>query len=242
MFALYKKELQGYFSSLVGFATIILFLVATGIFLWIFPGSGNVLDYGEASLATLFENGPLIFMFIIPAITMRSFSDEHRTGTLEILCTKPLSEAKIILAKYLSSVTVVAFSMLPTLMYYYSIVEMGAPKGNIDHAGTWGAYIGLFLLGATFVAVGIFASSVSKNQVISFMIALLICFVIFVGFEYMATSLEAPYDYLFIKFGINEHYFSMQKGVIDTRDLLYYFSVIATFLLGTNTVLQSRKW
>lgn len=210
--------------------------------MWVFSGPSNVLEYGEATLNSLFINAPNIFLFLIPAITMRSFSEEKRTGTIEILMTKPISDLQIILAKYFAGVVLVGLSLLPTLIYYYSIVQLGDPIGNIDHAGTWGAYIGLFLLGAVFVSIGIFASSITSNQVISFMVAMLFCFTIYMGFGYIAGTISAPFDLVFINLGVYEHYTSIQRGVIDSRDILYYLSAITSFILLTKLSLQSRKW
>jgi len=218
------------------------FLVATGIFMWVFSGPSNVLDYGEASLNSLFTNAPNIFLFLIPAITMRSFAEEKRTGTIEILMTKPLSDFQIILAKYLAGLALVLLSLLPTLIYYYSVIQLGEPVSNIDHAGTWGAYIGLFLLGAVFVAIGIFASSITSNQVISFMVALLFCFTVYIGFQFIAGMFTAPFDLIFMNLGIHDHYTSIQRGVIDSRDIIYYISVVSIFLLLTKLALQTRKW
>ncbi len=242
MYALYLKELRSFLNSLIGYLTILFFIVSIGIWMWIFPGPGNVLDMGEASLRVLFSNAPIVFLFLIPAITMRSLAEENRTGTIELLLTQPITDTAIILAKYFASVTLVFLALLPTLIYYYSIVELGDPRGNIDHAGTLGAYFGLFLLGAVFVSIGIFASALTKNQVISFLIAILLCFTVYIGFQFMATTLNAPFDYLFINLSIQEHYMGMQKGVIDSRDLIYYLSVITLFILLTKMVMQSRKW
>ncbi len=242
MYALYLKELRSFLNSLIGYLTILFFVVSTGIWMWVFPGPGNVLDMGEASLRVLFSNAPVVFLFLIPAITMRSLAEENRTGTIELILTKPISDLSIILAKYFASVTLVLLALLPTLIYYYSVVELGDPKGNIDHAGTLGAYFGLFLLGAVFVSIGIFSSSLTKNQVIAFLIAVLLCFIVYIGFQFMATTLDAPFDLLFINLSIQEHYMGMQKGVIDSRDLIYYLSVITLFIVLTRTVMQSRKW
>ncbi len=242
MYALYLKELRSFLNSLIGYLTILIFIVSIGIWMWIFPGGGNVLDMGEASLRVLFSNAPIVFLFLIPAITMRSLAEENRTGTIELLLTKPISDLSIILAKYFASVTLVFLALLPTLIYYYSVVELGEPRGNIDHAGTLGAYFGLFLLGAVFVSIGIFASSLTQNQVVSFLIAMLLCFIFYIGFQFMAVTLEAPFDLFFINLSIQEHYLGMQRGVIDSRDLIYYLSVIALFIVLTRTVMQSRKW
>ena len=242
MYALYIKELRSFLNSLIGYLTILFFIISIGIWMWVFPGSGNVLDMGEASLRVLFTNAPIVFLFLIPAITMRSLAEENRTGTIELLLTQPITDTAIILAKYFASVTLVFLALLPTLIYYYSVVELGDPKGNIDHAGTLGAYFGLFLLGAVFVSIGIFASALTKNQVISFLIAILLSFTVYIGFQFMATTLSAPFDYLFINLSIQEHYMGMQKGVIDSRDLIYYLSVITLFIVLTKMVMQSRKW
>lgn len=242
MLALYFKEIRTFLNSLIGYIAIAVFLIATGVFMWIVSGPNNIIEMGEASLNPLFYNAPIIFLFLIPAITMRMFAEENRTGTIEILMTKPITNFQIILAKYLAGITLVAFSLLPTLIYYYSVIKLGAPEGNIDHAGTWGGYLGLFLLGAVFVAIGTFASSLTTNQVISFIVALLFCFTVYIGFQFFATSLKAPFDLLFINLSVYEHYLSMQKGVIDSRDVIYYLSVIVFFLLLTRLKLQSIRW
>ena len=242
MYALFLKEIRSFLNSLIGYITMAVFLIATGIFMWVFSGPSNVLDFGEASLQSLFINAPNIFLFLIPAITMRSFAEEKRTGTIEILMTKPLSDFQIILAKYFAGVALVLLSLLPTLIFYYSVVELGDTFGNIDHASAWGAYIGLFLLGAVFVAIGIFASSITTNQVIAFMIALLLCFAIYIGFQFLAAIFSAPFDLIFMNLGIHEHYVSLQRGVIDSRDIIYYVSAISLFLLLTKLALQTRKW
>ncbi len=202
----------------------------------------NVLNGGEASLKGLFYLAPYVFMFLIPAITMRSFSEEHKNGTMEMLLTKPITDLGIILAKYAAGVVLVILALLPTLIYYYAVIQLGEVKGNIDHAATWGGYIGLLLLGMTFVAIGIFASSITKNQIIAFLVAVLLSFVVYIGFQYMADNFIAPWDMFFIKLSVQEHYLSMQKGVIDSRDVVYYLSAIAVFILSTKISLQSRFW
>ena len=242
MYALFLKEIRSFLNSLIGYITMAVFLIATGIFMWVFSGPSNVLDMGYSNLNSLFFNAPNIFLFLIPAITMRSFAEEKRSGTIEILMTKPLSDFQIILSKYLAGVVLVLLSLLPTLIFYYSVIQLGEPAGNIDHAGTWGGYIGLFLLGAVFVAIGIFASSITNNQVIAFMIALLFCFAVYIGFQFLAGLLTAPFDLIFINLGIHDHYTSLQRGVIDSRDVVYYLSVISIFLFLTKLALQTRKW
>ncbi len=246
MLVLYFKEIRSFLSSLIGYVTIGVFISMIGIFMWIIPADGggyNVLDNGFANIDSLFIIAPWVYLFLIPAITMRSFSEEKKTGTIELLLTRPLTDLQIVLAKYFAGFTLVMFSLLPTLIYYYSVHTLGAPKGNIDTGGMWGSYIGLLLLGAGFVAIGIFASAIAENQVIAFIIALLLCFFSYIGFEFIAQSgLFGKYDALFKSFGINDHYMSLSRGVIDTRDALYFISIIAIFNSGTKLVLESRKW
>ena len=243
---LYLKEIRSFLSSLIGYMAIGVFISLIGIFLWIIPsesGGSNILDNGFANIDPLFSIAPWVYLFLIPAITMRSFSEEKKTGTLELLLTRPLTDLQIVLAKYLAGFTLVIVSLLPTLIYYYSVHVLGLPKGNIDTGGMWGSYIGLLFLGAGFVAIGIFASSIAENQVIAFIIALLLCFFCYIGFDYVAQSgLFGKYDALVKYLGINDHYVSMSRGVIDTRDALYFVSVIALFNLLTKLVLESRKW
>lgn len=218
------------------------FLTTTGMFLWYFNGANNILEYGEASLFSLFAIAPYVFMFLIPAITMKSFADEKRNGTIEILLTKPITDFGIITAKFFAGSTLVLLALLPTMVYYYSIIQLGEVKGNIDHASTWGSYMGLLLLGMAFVAIGNFASSITKNQIIAFLLAVLMCFLLYVGFQFFAENFVAPWDLFFIKLSIQEHFQSMQKGVIDSRDVAYYISCIILFLFGTKLSLQSRFW
>lgn len=246
MFTLYLKEIRSFLSSLIGYIAIGVFISLIGIFLWIIPsdsGGSNILDNGFASIDPLFSIAPWVYLFLIPAITMRSFSEEKKTGTLELLLTRPLTDLQIVLAKYFAGVTLVIVSLLPTLLYYYTVHLLGLPKGNIDTGGMWGSYIGLLFLGAGFVAIGVFASAIAENQVIAFIIALLMCFFIYIGFEYIAQSgLFGKYDYLVKGLGLNDHYVSMSRGVVDTRDALYFMSLIALFNLLTKLVLESRKW
>lgn len=246
MLTLYLKEIRSFLSSLIGYIAIGVFISLIGIFLWVIPsdsGGSNILDNGFANIDPLFTIAPWVYLFLIPAITMRSFSEEKKTGTLELLLTRPLTDFQIVMAKYLAGFTLVMFSLLPTLVYYYSVHVLGLPKGNLDTGGMWGSYIGLLFLGAGFVAIGIFASSIAENQVIAFIIALLLCFFCYIGFDFISQSgLFGKYDALFKSLGINDHYVSMSRGVIDTRDAIYFISVIALFNLLTKLVLESRKW
>jgi ABC-2 type transport system permease protein len=246
MLTLYLKEIRSFLSSLIGYLAISVFITLIGIFMWVIPVEGggyNILDNGFANIDPLFFIAPWVYLFLIPAITMRSFSEEKKNGTIELLLTRPLTDLQIVLAKYLAGFTLVIVSLVPTLIYYYSVHILGSPKGNIDTGGMWGSYIGLLFLGAGFVSIGIFASSISENQVIAFIIAMLLCFFCYIGFEYIAESgVFGKYDSLFKSFGINDHYTSMSRGVLDTRDVLYFLSVIILFNLFTKLVLQSRKW
>ena len=246
MLTLYIKEIRSFLSSLIGYVAIGVFITPIGIFMWIIPSESsgsNVLENGFANIDPLFILAPWVYLFLIPAITMRSFSEEKKTGTIELLLTRPIADLQIVLAKYFAGFTLVIISLLPTLIYYYSVHQLGYPKGNIDTGGMWGSYIGLLFLGAGFVSIGIFASSVAENQVIAFIIAMLLCFFCYMGFEYTAASgIFGKYDAFVKALGLNEHYISMSRGVIDTRDALYFVSVIAIFNLATKLVLQSRKW
>ncbi len=243
MYSLLKKEISNFFSSLIGYIAIIIFLLSTGCFIWVFHGDFNVLDSGYSNIDSLFIIAPWVFMFLIPAITMRSIAEEKKTGTIELLFTKPLVNLRIIFAKYLAGVIIVVLSLLPTLIYYISIYKLGNPVGNIDSGGTWGSFIGLLFLGCVFVSIGIFASSLTNNQITAFIVGMFLCFVCYIGFDFIG-SLEffGKIDNIIIALGINYHYISISRGVVDTRDLIYFLSSIILFLLFTKTVLESRKW
>ena len=243
MFTLFKKEINGFLNSLIGYMVIFVFLLVIGLFLWVLPVEYNILDFGYSSIDGLFVLAPFVFLFLIPAITMRSFAEEKRSGTLELLMTQPLTDLQVILAKYLAGVVLVLFSLVPTLVYYFTVNKLGLPPGNIDAGGMWGSYIGLFFLGSAFVAIGVFASSISDNQIISFVIAIFLCAFLFMGFELIYTFILSGKIGLMVQsLGLNAHYSSMSRGVIDTRDVIYFVSVTAVFILGTKLSLESRKW
>ncbi len=243
MYSLFVKEIRSFLSSLIGYIVIVVFLLAISLFMWIIKGETNVLDSGYANIDTLFAIAPCVFLFLIPAITMRSFADEKKTGTIELLLTRPLTDLQIILAKYFAGLTLVLIALIPTLVYYYSVYKLGSPAGNIDSGGTWGSYVGLLLLGSSFVSIGIFASSLTDNQIISFILALALCFFCYTGFEQISSlSLFGKADTFIQALGINLHYNSLARGVIDTRDVVYFVSFNAFFVLLTKTVLESRKW
>ncbi len=243
MFTLLKKEVSNFLNSLTGYIVITVFLLINGLFLWVFPLDFNILDYGYAGLDGMFMLAPFVFLFLIPAITMRLFADEKKLGTIELLLTKPLTDLQIILAKYFAGVIIVIFSLLPTLVYFYTVYHLGLPVGNVDIGGTYGSYIGLLLLGATFTSIGLFCSSITDNQIVSFILSVFLCAFFYLGFEFIfELELFGPFD-LFIKsIGISHHYSSISRGVIDSRDVIYYLSLISFFILLTKTSLQSRKW
>ena len=243
MFALYLKEIRSFLSSITGYVVILVFLITTGLFLWFFPTELNVLDYGYANLDGLFIVAPIVFLFLVPAITMRSFSEEKKSGTIELLYTRPISDMQIIMAKFFASVSLIIFSVLPTLVYFFTVYQLGYPPGNIDTGSIWGSYIGLLFLGAAFASIGVFASSLSDNQVVSFVFAIIISAFLYLGFEFIySLDLFGNID-LFIKsFGISAHYSSISRGVIDTRDVIYFLSVITLFLYMTNFSLSKRNW
>ncbi len=203
----------------------------------------NIIDFGYASLENMFALAPLVFLFLIPAITMRSFADEKRSGTIEMLLTKPLTDTQIIFSKYLAGITLVLLAVLPTLIYAISIYLLGNPVGNLDMGGLWGSYIGLIFLASAFTAIGLFISSVTDNQIVAFMMSLIISGFILMGFDIIAgLALFGKIDLFIMSLGIQAHYTSMSRGVIDTRDVLYFAGLIAIFLLMTKTSLESRKW
>ncbi|MCR8558244.1 gliding motility-associated ABC transporter substrate-binding protein GldG [Mucilaginibacter sp. BJC16-A38] len=239
MLSILKKEITSYLSSLVAYVTIGVFLLVLGLFLWVFPES-SVLDYGYAGLDSLFNTAPYLFMFLIPAITMRSLAEERKEGTFELLLTRPLADWQIVLGKYFACLILVLFALLPTLVYYYSVYQLGNPQGNIDTGGVIGSYIGLFLLGAGFVGIGLFASSISKNQIIAFTIAVFLCFFFYSGFDSLSQLLSLQSLDL-QNLGITEHYQSVSRGVLDTRDLIYFIILAGLFICLTLFVLIKQR-
>ncbi len=243
MYALFKKEISNFLSSLIGIMVIVVFLLITGLFLWVFQSDFNLLSYGYANLDGLFILAPWVFLFLVPAVTMRSFAEENRTGTIEMLLTKPLSDRQIIMAKFFASVVLVLLALIPTAVYYFSVYRLGLPMGNLDSGGIMGSYIGLFLLSASFVSIGIFCSSVTNNQILAFILSVFLCGFIYIGFEFIySLSLFGSIDLFIQRLGMAAHYSSISRGVVDTRDILYFLSVMALFLSMTKLVLASRKW
>ncbi len=243
MYTLLKKELNGFFNSLTGYIVLIVFLVITGLFLWVFPVEFNIPDYGYANINGLFVLAPWVFLFLIPAITMRLFAEERKSGTMELLFTKPLTDTQILGAKYLAGLLLVIAALVPTIIYYMSVYSLGLPPGNLDAGAAWGSYTGLLFLGATFVAMGVFASSLTDNQVVSFILSVFLCGFMYIGFEFIYSFSLFGSGGLFIKkLGIQAHYASISRGVIDTRDVIYFLSVIALFLMLTKVSMERRKW
>lgn len=242
MFALLKKEIVSFFSSIVGYLVVIVFLTIVGLYLWIFPGDLNIFKGGFATIESLFIIAPWVFLFLVPAITMRLFAEEHRAGTLESLLTKPLTDWQIVNAKYFAGLLLVVISLLPTIIYFISVQFFLSDK-SMDIGGTVGSYIGLFFLAAIYTAIGVFSSSITQNQVVAFIVGILLSFFFYIGFQYITEigiwgNFSSIIDYL----GINSHYMSISRGVIDTRDLIYFISMIFVFLYLTKFVLEKRKW
>ncbi len=244
MLSLLKKEVNSFLNSFIGYITIVVFLITIGLFLWIFAGSDfNIAEAGYANIDSLFTITPWVYMFLIPAITMRLFAEEKKSGTIEILLTRPITEMQIVFAKYFTGVILVLISLLPTLLFFYTVYEYAVPRGNVDVGGIWGSYIGLFFLAAGFVAIGVFSSSLTDNQVVAFIIAMFLCLISYTGFQALSDILPVgTMSNLIYKLGIVAHYNSMSRGVIDTRDVIYFISLVAVFLVLTKLVLESRKW
>jgi ABC-2 type transport system permease protein len=242
MIQVLSKEFNSFLNSLIAYVVIGVFLTAVGLLMWVFPET-SVLDYGYADMETLFALGPYVFIFLVPAITMRSFAEEAKGGTLELLLTKPLSDWDIILGKYFASFFLVALSLFPTLIYYFSVNALGNPPGNIDTPGVMGSYVGLLLLGAVFCAIGIFSSSVTHNQIVSFIVAAFLSYLLFAGFQSLSLVNVWSKHALFVReLGLLYHYDALSKGLIDSRNLVYFGSVIALMLLVTRINLGARSW
>lgn len=243
MWTLFRREIKGFFSSFTGYVVIIVFILLTGMFMWVFDGEMNVLENGYASLDTMFSLAPWVFLFLVPAITMRMIAEEKRTGTLELLFTRPVNEMQIVLAKFLAAWVLILAALIPTLVFFLSVWLLGSPPGNIDTGGTWGSYLGLLFLGGIYASIGIFSSSLTSNQIIAFIISVILCFTFYLGFHFLSSTGGSGQSALQIsQLGIDYHYQSMSRGVIDSRDLVYFISAIFFFLFITRVLLLSRKW
>ncbi|MDB5270676.1 MAG: gliding motility-associated transporter permease subunit GldF [Hymenobacter sp.] len=241
MLTILRKEFNAFLNSPVAYVVLGVFLIATGLFVWVFPDS-SVLDYGYADLQTLFNLAPWIFLFLIPALTMRTFAEEKKAGTIELLLTRPLTDGQIIGGKYLACLLLALLALVPTLLYYYSVYKLGSPEGNIDSAATVGSYLGLALLAAVFAAIGILASALTRDQIIAFLVAVVGCFLVYSGFDSLASVLQGSSAYYVSQMGIAAHYRDLSKGLVDSRDLVYFFSVVAVALQATRLALRSRNW
>ena len=243
MLSIFLKEVNSFFSSLIGYIVIGVFLVIMGLMMFVFPDT-SLLNYNYATLGQLFEMAPMIFVFLIPAITMRSFAEEQQAGTIELLVTRPITGLQIILGKYFASLLLVAFALAPTGLYYYTVYQLGSPPGNLDSGAILGSYIGLFLLAGSFVAIGLFASTLSGNQIVAFIVAAFLCFFLYWGFDFLSRLpvFVGKVDDVVQMFGIDYHYNSISRGLADSRDVLYFFSLVALFVAMTLVSLGRRKW
>ena len=239
MFPILKKEFNLFFASPIAYLVIGVFLLVNGLFLWVFKDDLNILNAGFADLNSFFTIAPWILLFLIPAITMKSFADEFNSGTIETLKTKPISNWQIVLGKFIASLLLIIVALIPTLTYVYTVFQLGNPVGNIDMGSTIGSYIGLLFLAATYTSIGLFTSTFSKNQIVAFILGIFITFFLFFGFDALA-GLFPNSSYTIQQFGINEHFKSISRGVIDTRDLIYFISVTIFFLLLTKNQLRNE--
>ncbi|AUS06415.1 gliding motility-associated ABC transporter permease subunit GldF [Pseudotamlana carrageenivorans] len=230
MFAILRKEINSFFASPIGYLVIAIFLTLNGLFLWLFKGEFNILDYGFADLSSFFLLTPWILIFLIPAVTMRSFSDEKKQGTLELLLTKPISLFHIVLGKYFGAFVLILIALIPSLLYVYTVYQLGNSVGNLDMGSTIGSYFGLLFLIAAYTAIGVFSSTLSDNQIVAFITAVFICFIFYIGFEGVADFLSNDF---INQLGMSAHFKSMSRGVIDTRDLVYFISLMLFFLMLT---------
>jgi ABC-2 type transport system permease protein len=242
MWVIYKKEIRSFLSSLTAFIVMIVFLLITGLLMWVFGGN-TVFDLGVASMAVMFNIAPYVFIFLVSAVTMRSFSEEKRLGTLETLSTRPVSDLGVIMGKYFANVTLVIFALVPTLVYYFSIRDLGDPPGNVDTGAMWGSYFGLILLGAAYTAIGLFASVITENQIVALILSMFLCLISYsvlsmIGDIKALESIGKSIDW----FGLDYHYYSLSRGVLDTRDVIYMLSFSALFIWLTKLVYESRKW
>ncbi len=242
MVQIFKKEVNSFLNSLIAYIVISVFLTGIGLLMWVFPET-SVLSYGYADMEALFSFGPYVFLFLIPAITMRMFAEEKKAGTMEMLLTKPITDFQLILGKFFAGWVLVIFSIIPTILYYYSVYQLGNPQGNIDSAGVMGSYVGLILLGGVFTSIGIFSSALSDNQVVAFIIAVFMCFLMYYGFEAMASgNIWGNYAALVEQLGILYHYNFLSKGLIDLHNVVYLLSLTTGMIFLTKMILNSRKW
>ncbi len=238
MGALIRKELSLYFNNLSGVLISGLFLLITGLFLWVIPGSWNVFSVGYANINGLFELAPWLYLFLIPAISMRLFADEYRIGTIELLMTSPLSSSKVVFSKFIAGFIVVLVSLLPTLVFVYSINMMASPMGNIDSGAIIGSYIGLLFLACLYLAIGVFASSLTDNQIVAFLFALVLCYLVYAGLDFVSLIFSGQLAFYISQGGISSHYEALSRGVVELSDVVYFVSMTLFFLFLTQKKIE----
>ena len=241
MWALYKKEIRGFMVSLTGMLVMGIFLLTSALLLWILPTGMNIIDNGYANLDAMFELAPFLFLFLVPAVSMRSIAEERKSGTLELLLSRPLTEFQIVLAKYLAAFSLVVLAVLPTLLFYFSVSQLAYPVGNVDSGGFWGSFIGLLFLGAAFTAIGLFGSAITDNQIVAFLVAVFLSLFFYLGFGAI-MSFFGSFGLWVNNLGMEAHYSSMSRGVLDTRDLIYFISLIAFFIFMATYSVAQKKW
>ena len=235
------REIKSFFGSPIGYLVIAIFLLLNGLFLWVFEGDFNILNSGFADLTPFFTLSPWILIFLIPAVTMRSFSDEKKQGTIELLMTKPISIWEIVSGKFFGAFLLIVIAIIPTFIYVYVIYGLGMPEGNIDMGSTMGSYFGLLFLIAAYTSIGIFTSTLSENQIVAFIVSVFLCFIFYFGFQGVASQFKSIEDIIAL-LGMDYHFKSMSRGVLDTRDIVYFVSVTFLFLSATVYQLKSLKW
>lgn len=236
------KEIGDFLSSISGLIVVVIFLSVTSIFLWLLPGQWNILNNGYANLDGLFELAPMLYLFLVPAITMRAFAEEKNSGTIELLLTRPIPIYKIVLAKYVGAVILILISLIPTLCFYITVYLLGNSVGNLDSGAIMGSYLGLLFLASIYASIGIFASSLTKNQVVAFLLAIVISFFSLSGFDLFSALFVGSWGESFISsLGIDFHYASISRGLIDMRDILYFLSISAFYIFITTVKLSRNR-
>ncbi len=240
MLAIFKREIQSFFTSPIGYLVIGLFLALNGLFLWVFKGPFNIFDYGFADLRNFFLLAPWVFLLLIPAITMKSFSEEKKLGTLELLFIKPIGIWQTVLGKFAGTLVLALLALAPTLLYVYSVSQLGTTVGNLDMGLVIGSYFGTFFLIGCYTAIGLYTSTLSENQIVAFLFAILGCFLLYYGFEGLSSLFPEGATAVFVKeLGMLSHFESIARGVLDTRDLIYFGSLTAFFLFLTVVQLKT---
>ena len=239
---LLKKEFRSFFNTPVGYIVLAIFFVGAGLFLWIFPGEYNVLNSGYANIDGLFVLAPWLFLFLCPAVTMRLNEKKKQQGTIELLLTRPISTFSLVVGKFLSAWLIMLVALIPSIIWYATVYILAEPMGNVDSGAFWGSFIGLIFLASVYGSIGLFGSSITRNQITAFVISAVICFTMFYGFELIGSLFTNGNTSLYLKnIGIHAHYQSMSRGVLDSRDMLYMIIITVLFLLGAKTALTRKK-